>query len=362
MTGTENTTIRGMHRVEDLILDPNNPRILDRLQSQHKLIEHLYYSESLEELALSFKNNGYFEEEPLVIVKEENLGYVVVEGNRRLATLKLLLNPELLRSIVDTPLDWPDLSEGERERLYSVPTVLYPNRQAVSPYLGFRHITGARTWKPLQKARFVASLVDSGLSLREVQERIGNPKASAAKTMYQSYVLYEQIKRDLPSFDIAPVNNSFSLLETLLGSAAIKFYLGIPSGLPAHRVSSLVPTEKLNNLDSVLVWIFGGEDSEPIISDSRDIKKKLGSVVESAQALAVLKRTDDLDIAYEVAVPNIEVVAEKVQRLRRRAAELLPEVRDHSNEQSVVAAVRGLAQTVSDLGEAVNVRSHEGRN
>ncbi|WP_409047522.1 ParB N-terminal domain-containing protein [Microbacterium sp. HA-8] len=78
-------------RVDELTLDTRNPRLVTAAApSQKSLLRQLYEQESLDELAQSFVDNGYFAEEPLVVVKE-NGEWVVVEGNRRLATLKLLL-------------------------------------------------------------------------------------------------------------------------------------------------------------------------------------------------------------------------------------------------------------------------------
>src|SRR4051812_17983333 len=89
MTAPERPRTRRL-AVGDLLLDHRNPRLaLVEDATQVDLLKALYEDESLDELVGSFIENGYFEEEPLVVVEEEE-GYVVVEGNRRLATLKLL--------------------------------------------------------------------------------------------------------------------------------------------------------------------------------------------------------------------------------------------------------------------------------
>ncbi|MBK7639040.1 MAG: hypothetical protein IPJ22_03035 [Bacteroidetes bacterium] len=81
----------------------------------------LYRFFDIEELAYSMAENGYFDEEPLVaipqslpivfhglsgnelmqndayikFIKDQTTQFVVVEGNRRLSTIKLLLSAEL---------------------------------------------------------------------------------------------------------------------------------------------------------------------------------------------------------------------------------------------------------------------------
>jgi hypothetical protein len=346
---------REVMSVEELLLDAENPRLAQNDTSQIDLIKTLYFQESLEELALSFQRNGYFEEEPLVTIRQPNGATVVVEGNRRLATLKLLLNPSLLTKIDGDARKWPTLTSAERERLVRVPTVRYPDREAVAPYLGFRHITGARTWKPLQKARFVAGLVAGGRTLKEVQGLIGDPQAQAAQKMYQSYVLYEQVRAELSDFDLGPVTEKFSLLETLLGSASIKRYLGLSPGLPSAEISQVVDDDHLARLEQVLLWIFGSEDEPAIISDSREIKRKLGPVLDNERALAALTRTYDLESAYDIAVPSQDVLAIKIKRITDQLSELIQDVAEHSDDEPVLAALEVLTRTLEGARAAAGI-------
>ena len=84
-------------RIDNLYLDPRNPRLGRRLNeqklSQKAVLDWMLAEGVLEELAVSFLESGFWTQEPLVVV-EERLGRkrerVVVEGNRRLAALKML--------------------------------------------------------------------------------------------------------------------------------------------------------------------------------------------------------------------------------------------------------------------------------
>ena len=67
-------------------------RALDQLRDDVNLTLDLIPTEALDELVASFVENGYFEEEPLVVVPIGEDRFKTVEGNRRLATLKLLLD------------------------------------------------------------------------------------------------------------------------------------------------------------------------------------------------------------------------------------------------------------------------------
>jgi hypothetical protein len=81
--------------VGELLLDTKNPRHGD-LTSQRAAIESLITSQrqKLVVLANDIRQNGLSPIESLMVLKVKN-GYTVLEGNRRLAAIKLLDNPAL---------------------------------------------------------------------------------------------------------------------------------------------------------------------------------------------------------------------------------------------------------------------------
>src|ERR1700740_79339 len=107
-------------RTDHLHLDPNNPRLPEEVQGSKEpvLLRHLLDHFDLDELAASMSSNGYFDEEPVVVIprglpkrlipkdgqtsaeykefiQRKDTEFDVVEGNRRLAAAKLLLSEEL---------------------------------------------------------------------------------------------------------------------------------------------------------------------------------------------------------------------------------------------------------------------------
>lgn len=82
-------------QTRSLKLDDQNPRLPGELhgRSQSELLAYIYKTGALEELAQSFIDNGFFEHEPLIVLAEpdEDGRHIVLEGNRRLATLMILL-------------------------------------------------------------------------------------------------------------------------------------------------------------------------------------------------------------------------------------------------------------------------------
>src|SRR5688572_578147 len=177
--------------IDQLDLDSQNPRLpADHgATTQDALIQLMATDYALLELARSFVDNGYFEEEPLVAVRADcqDSRYVVIEGNRRLATLKLLSDP-LRVNALRLGAEWSELSEQWRQRGNpSVPVLVYDAREDVTPYLGFRHISGVKPWDPPEKARFINGLVEAGATrFTELSRVVGN----SVQSVRDSYVAY----------------------------------------------------------------------------------------------------------------------------------------------------------------------------
>src|SRR5438132_7745241 len=84
--------------LEDFFLDGKNPRLgrhnVERGLSQEEVLQ-VMQEWSLEELAVSFLENGYWPQEAVIAVREsvgrKEDALVVVEGNRRVAALKMIV-------------------------------------------------------------------------------------------------------------------------------------------------------------------------------------------------------------------------------------------------------------------------------
>ncbi|WAA66736.1 ParB N-terminal domain-containing protein [Microbacterium oxydans] len=336
--------------VAELLLDTRNPRLVTSgTPTQEKLMRLLYETESLDELAASFADNGYFAEEPLVVVPDES-GWVVVEGNRRLTTLKILLSSKARASLGIK--DWPELTPAQRSALELVPCVKYEKREDVFPFLGFRHITGPKKWAPFQRARFIAQLIDDGKDLSEIEDLVGDT-GQTVKKLYQDYVVFEQVKKDL-DLPERPIRERFSLLEVTLGQRSIKTFLNIPRRLPVERVDALVPDDHLDQLEEVVTWVFGSEETAPVISDSRAITNRLAPVLASETATAYLRKTGDLEAAYEFSDGEKAYLLKRVQSAERALRDVASLISIYRTDDDIVSGVARLAQVVEGLSAVVD--------
>lgn len=319
--------------VECLELDIENPRLAKtgNIKSQFDLLKILYEDFDIEELAYSMSENGYFDEEPIIIiptnlpndfdfevdiekqqeklqklVSEKKLNFTVVEGNRRTATLKLLLNEELRKKIrvsKDFPLPQSELIIND---LKIIPAIVYPNRDNISAYLGVRHITGLLKWEAYAKAAFLSSRIEEGIqkgisieeSIKEVQRQTAD-RSDVIKKQYLCYKVLYEANNDL-NFNIDNIKNKFSLITVALNSPSIRDFIGIKSHREVDFSKRIVPLKKIENLDKLLTWIFGnGKDKMPILTDSRNITSRLSPVLADEDSTEYLIKYGNLEEAYE---------------------------------------------------------------
>lgn len=363
---------------ERLHLDRQNPRLPEEWQGKDELelIRVLYEQFNLDELAESLDKNGYFDEEPLIatphdlpddlaqvsdssvaaryksFIESETTEFIVVEGNRRLATVKLLLNSEIRRQ-VKVARDFPQVSEAVAEDLKVLPVIIYPHRDEVVPYLGVRHIIGIVKWDPYAKARYLAKMIESGSTVEQVQDQIGDTQNAVLKS-YVSYKLLEQA-RDEFNYDTRAAKNNFSLLMLALNQPSIKEFLGLPRRLQDVSFDLPVPSQNVENLESLLTWVFGNKQKQKIITDSRQITQHLRHIVASPEAVVELKRTNNLLEAYDRTSGEEQILLKRLSDANRNLEFALGVSTRHKTDE-VIDLVERCAKTATTLQEIVSKR------
>ncbi len=317
--------------IDLLDLDPENPRLANEGQStQFDLQSRLYTDFDLEELAYSMSENGYFDEEPVVVVpkklpkdfqlsdnieqqqrdlqnliQRKEIRLVVVEGNRRAATAQILTDSEL-RQRLKVPADFPKPASKEiAEDLKIIPAIFYPNRKGISAYLGVRHIAGLLKWEVWAKTVYVASRIEEGVkahktveqSIKEVQRQTAD-RSDVIKKQYLCYMVATTAEEDL-RFDINRIKDRFSLITVALNSPSIRDFIGVKSYKEADFSKRVVPTKKVENLERLLTWIYGNNGKAPILTDSRKITSRLAPVLADEEATEYLLKYENLEDAYE---------------------------------------------------------------
>ena len=293
----------------DFSLDRLNPR-LGRDARQRGLSLEQVYDEmrdwSLEELATSFLESGFWPHEAVLCVQEEldgNAKLVVVEGNRRIAALMRL---QRTYDEVERSRRWRDLIEGSErpnDLFERVPYILLDSRNEIDAFLGFRHVTGIKEWAPPEKAEFIAKLIeDSNLSYRQVMRKIGS-RTDTVQRNYIAFCILRQMQ-ELEGLDIKSVENRFSVLFLSLRNKAVQHFLGVEGkfAVPPPEVTPPIDNDHHGRLREYARWLFGHNDIPAVVPDSRDVDR-FARVLASEAGTDYLRsvKRPDLDHAYIIS-------------------------------------------------------------
>ena len=341
--------------IGQLLLDNRNPRLPDGYQNatQAQLLTLLAEDYVLPDIGRSIAENGYFSEEPLVTIKHPTLDkWIVVEGNRRLAALLLLASPKKApKELQDI---WTEIANEAKKSVSEVPTLVYSHRREITPYLGFRHITGVLQWRPYQKGRYVAQLVEEGkLTFAEIARLIGS-KAKTVREHYVSYTLVRQAKNSF-NLDTERAEELFGILRRALSDPNIRNYIGLELDRKEHELSRPLKKSDASRLDETFQWMFGTKSKAAAIRESRDLSK-LGAVLANDKALAALKTSGDLGYAFELSGGEEKRLVEALSKASYQLDQALPMVLRHKKSKDVLALVEKCLGVMVEIARLLDVK------
>ena len=370
--------------VERLDLDPTNPRFPKDLRGkeQTEVIAILKRYFNLDELAQSMAENGYFDEEPLVAVpidppskftkldslallhddeyihyiENEATRFTVVEGNRRLATVKILLSSELRAEL--RIKGWTSLSPEVREDLSVLPVIVYSERAEVLRYMGVRHVVGIKKWGSFSKAVYIAEMVESETAtIDEIQQQIGD-RSSSVRKLYLCYRLVDIAESEL-SLTTDRAKEYFSYLILAVGQRPVKDFLGLPYRLTDVSFAEPIPTSREENLRHLFSWLFGEDKEKPqVIKESRDITNYLTPILRSEEATRHLILTRDLRDAYDRSEGEKILLLRNLKRASKNLSNSLALITKYKLDEEVKQEIKYCQDVLDDI---LKLLSEKGR-
>jgi hypothetical protein len=324
--------------VDDLLFDDKNPRLPRGLfgVDEQETIDWMVENASIIELMNSIGEQGYFPGEPLVVVPAESepKKFYVVEGNRRLTAVKLLLNPNLTtkrkKAIAEA-------AKGASNKPTTLPCQIYPKRESVLHFLAFRHITGIKPWDPLMKARYLSQLADSpqfrklteSERNRRLAHEIGSTSSYVAR-LFAGLAIYEELENQ-SFFGIRSLEETegdrYSVLTTAVTSYAnIARYLGLEDTVHVDRAKI-----NLQHLKNLTQWLFEREPGKKArVPESRALTQ-LNRVIANSTALRKFEDGATLEEADLLTEGPLEVFRKTLSEAHTRltvALEILPKARN----------------------------------
>ena len=346
-------------KVELLKLDRRNPRLQGVADSMDDvdIISKLYLSEDLGELLQSISANGYMDIEPLIVMQED-LKYIVLEGNRRLASIRLFREPYLANQIFERDgikISIPKIPEEHRDSLEQVSVYGVANREDARSYIGFKHINGAAKWDSYAKAKFASEwYLEGGVSFTEIAARIGD-KHDTVKRMVNAIFVLEQAE-NAGVFRVSNRVNpkfSFSHLYTALSRANVMRFLGMDSTwVRFDPEPNPISQDKVAELKEILIWIYGSKEDNirPVVQSQNPDLKNLAEVIDNVEGLIVLRETHSLSEALASIQPRDSKFSEALIKARS-------EIRTASNNlrgfDGLNESLIEIAQDVSEIAETI---------
>lgn len=286
--------------IKELVLDDENPRFagLAKNLSEKKLLEKLRREMHLDELIDSFIANGYYKNEPLLVIPSKKFKnkYVVIEGNRRLAALRIVTSGEFQIS-----------AQLKKELTTEIPVAIYPNRQMLWTFLGFRHINGPQIWDSYSKAVYALRIHrEYKIPVNTIMTRIGDRSKTVIKMINGLRVLEQAEKSGFLKKEKIELDRFyFSHLYTILQFPKTRKFLGIKEKTADDLFQkNPIPRKLFPNLKILLLFLFGNEDGsiQPIIKSQNPDLRNLNNILGSKEAFNFLKDNYQEIGALEIAL------------------------------------------------------------
>ncbi|GAB4521277.1 MAG: hypothetical protein Tsb0020_39880 [Haliangiales bacterium] len=331
--------------LDSLYLDPNNYRFIDHDDYKPVADDELldpaiqrrttrfvlgYNQDNVRDLQASIKENGWLEVDPILVRRLERGAYLVVEGNRRVATLKYLKRRHDEDAI--------DLGKLDPAVFARVPVINFGDgderRHLV--LMGLHHIAGKRRWPAVNRA----------LAMKRLREQLGGDSDAVCRALGVSKREYNLSIRTLALTDLYKASDfgdqfkteQFNLFREVLKSPAIREWLGWDQDL--HQAGNK------RNLERLFSWMSreSGDDddvvddgvdtgigapTEPAITTGGHVRE-LAKLIEDEAALKRLDETRSLQeatISSDLLVKSeiegaLESCERDINRLNVRAGQL----------------------------------------
>lgn len=331
--------------VSDLAFDKKNPRLVefDIGTKESDLIRFLWETMDVRELMLSISASGYFKHEPVIVARERGEN-VVIEGNRRLAAVKLLIDPALRKGL---SVNMPSATREVRQSIEEIPCLL-SSREEAWRYLGFKHVNGPAKWGSYAKSQYIANVHRTyDVTLDEIAHQIGDTH-NTVQRLYRGLMVIEQAERADVYQRSDRWRSHFAFSHLYAGLQ----YPGVSEFLRLHDADdgreNPVPANRMAQLRELLVWMYGSksEETPPAIQTQNPHLRQLSAVLANREALAAMRGGAELSVAFEASRPSSTLFEEALVEAKRnleRARGTLSSGYDGSR------ALLGVAAAVADL-------------
>ncbi|WP_194435412.1 hypothetical protein [Vibrio fluminensis] len=351
-----------------LNLDKSNPRLPSKFRkgklSKSGIVNWMLGDASIIELMLAIGNAGFFIGEALLVIKEKDGSYTVIEGNRRLTSTILLNEPEIAE--IHKKKVNAVISETS-ERPQDIPCIVFENRGKINKYLGYRHVTGVKSWGILQKARYLSELqgdfndVSFSQQCKELAKSIGS-RSDHVRKLLVAFQLYERIE-DSGFYKIKDLDETsifFNYYADSLSRDAIRNFIGVD-------IKSELPLENLDEkkLEELTRWFFEKNDQNKtrVIGDSKHLSM-LDKILDNEEAKEYFRTgSGSIFDAFQIVSVSSESFNHEIEVALsglKRAQNIIHKVDKHTNSDSVKTKLKEIFTLAKNMKSIVESTEDEG--
>lgn len=323
----------------NLYLDPNNFRFADHEDYRHVVHDDVFKPDvqrrtarlllgdklaNVQDLFESIRENGWLDLDPILVERREGARFLVMEGNRRVATLK-----HMQRRYDEDAID---LGKLDPATFSQVPVSLHEAADARQHLvmMGLHHISGKRRWPAVNRAKAMKDLLahfsgDANAVTRALgvtkQDFNRSIRALALVDAYKAGDYGDQFRAE-----------QYTLFREMLGRPGIRKWLGWDE---ADGIA-----KEAENLGRLFSWMStvenddaeeGGSEVEggPVITTLGHVRE-LAKLIEDPEALARLDDTRSLqeatlssDLLSKAEVSRAFAACDRgIQRLHKQVGDL----------------------------------------
>ncbi len=266
--------------VVNLYLDSKNPRLGNEgvNTSSREIIQYLFENDKAVDLAKSIATRGYFENEPLLIVNE-NGQYIVIEGNRRLAALKALNEPEILEGTsFYKQIDRLSKKIDSSVVFTSIPVTIAPNRLETDKLVAGRHVgTPVLAWTSENRASFILNKLSEGYNVDALRDELGFTLSDIQKAKQTKAIVEMARSLDLTEEENNIIKNPrakvFTTIERVFESTVGRDYLKIEPDSEHGIKGRTTKNQFVKGFKKLVGDLISGKESSRTLNTNSDIDK-----------------------------------------------------------------------------------------